>query len=198
MPIEFKVRTDDLKRAAKQLQVNRGEFKDADFVDIVVSTCSAELKSVGTETTIVADGRQTGRSRIPLRMLARLVDAARSYHTKECMILVDNGFASVGRTKVSHPDISVGIQVCEAISIPTNASVLDILAVATRMSPADLANGGLLERVEAAQKRASSAIETASGALEDFGISSDDITDLVDRRVAEVAVAIKTNLTAKG
>jgi hypothetical protein len=191
MPIEFKIRTEDLKRAAKQIQANRGEFRDTDFAEFAVSACAVDITSVGTEARIVADGKQTGNARLPLKVLARIMDTARSYHTKECTILVDNGFASVGRSKVSHPDISMGLGASAAVSIPVNASALDTLAVATLMDPERIADAGLRERVQTAQKRASAAVQSAADALREFGVSTEDITEILDRRVADAAEIIR-------
>jgi hypothetical protein len=192
MPIEFKIRTDDLKRAAKQLQVNRGEFTDSDFAEFAVSACAVDITSVGTETRIVAGGKQTGSARLPLKVLARLVDSARSYHAKECTLLVDNGFVTIGRTRVSHPDIVVGVGASNAISIPINASALDTLAVATLVDPEKIADAGLRERVQTAQKRASAAVQAAADALREFGVSTEEITEILDRRVVEAAELIKS------
>lgn len=191
MPIEFKVRTEDLKRAVKVIQANRGEFKDSDFADLGVSACAVDLTAIGTESSIVADGKQIGNARIPLRVMSRVVDTARSYHTRECTVLVDNGFVSIGRTKVSHPDIVVGVDASDVVSIPVNASVLDTLAVASLMDPEKIADAGLRERVQIAQKRATAAVQAATDALREFGITAEDISEILDRRVAETATLIK-------
>ena len=191
MPIEFTVRTDDLKRAARQLQMNRGEFKDTDIADLVVSASVLEMKAVGTESSIAANGKQTGSARLPLKVFVRVVDMAKSYHQRESTILVDNGYAKVGRTKASHPDIRVGQDGLQPISIPPNASALDTLAVASMMTPEQIADAGLRERVENAQKRASAAIGTAVAALKEFGITSTELGELVDRHVEQMAKVVQ-------
>lgn len=190
MPIEFRVRAEDLKRAVKEIQANRGEFKDSDFADITVSACAVDLAAVGTETTLVADGKRTGNARVPLRLMSRIVDTARSYHARECTILVENGFVGIGRTKVSHPDIVVGLSASHSVSIPVDASALDTLAVATLMDPEKIADAGLRE-VLVAQKRATAAVQAATDALREFGITAGDITEILDRRVGEAAMVIR-------
>ena len=77
MPVEFTVRTDDLKRATKQLQLDRQEFADSDFADLKVSASMVDLKAIGTATSIAANGKQTGTARLPLRVLVRVVEVAR-------------------------------------------------------------------------------------------------------------------------
>jgi hypothetical protein len=70
-------------------------------------------------------------------------------------------------------------------------SALDTLAVASMMTPKQIADAGLSERVEKARKQASDAIETALGSLKEFNVSSKDLTQLIDRRIAEAADVIR-------
>jgi hypothetical protein len=194
MPIEFTVRTEDLKRSARQLQVNRGEFKDTDVADLIVSASTLEMKAVGTETCIAADGKQPGEARLPLKVFVKLVDVAKAYHTRESTILIDDGYAKVGRTRTSSPDITVGHVSSHPLSIPPNASVIDTLAVASMMTPEQVADAGLRERVESAQKRASAAVEVAFSALKEFNIASADLAEIIDQKVAEAAEVIRKAL----
>jgi hypothetical protein len=191
MPVEFTVRTDDLKRATKQLQLDRQEFADSDFADLTVSASMVDLKAIGTATSIAANGKQAGTARLPLRVLVRVVDVARTYKQKESTILIDQGFAKVGKTKTSHPDIVVGVDSSVEMSMPPSASVLDTLAVASMMSPEEIANAGLRDRVESAQKAVSAAVESAVAALKDFNVGVQDITEIVDRRIVETAQVIR-------
>ncbi|HEV2730928.1 MAG TPA: hypothetical protein VGV15_12920, partial [Terriglobales bacterium] len=63
MPVEFVIRTADLRRAMDQLKVNRGQRNDSDFVDILVSECAATFRAVGTETEEPANGNRPGSVR---------------------------------------------------------------------------------------------------------------------------------------
>jgi hypothetical protein len=191
MPVEFTVRTDDLKRATKQLQLDRQEFADSDSADLTVSASMVDLKAIGTSTSIAANGKQTGTVRLPLRVLVRVVDVARTYKQKETTILIDQGFAKVGKTKTSHPDIVVGVDSSVEMSMPPSASVLDTLAVASMMSPEEIANAGLRDRVESAQKAVSAAVASAVAALKELNVGVQDITEIVDRRVVEAAQLIR-------
>lgn len=191
MAIEFTVRTEDLSQTVRRLRANRDLFKESDFANLVVSTCAVDISAVGSEERVVADGKQTGSALIPFLMFVKLVETARSYHQRECTIFVDNGFASVGRSKITHPDIAVGVGASAVVSIPVDASALDTLAVATLMGPEKIADAGWRERVQMAQRRASEAIRAAVDALLEFGVSTEDITEVVNRRVAEAAEVIR-------
>ena len=155
MPVEFTVRTDDLKRATKQLQLDRQEFADSDFADLTVSASMVDLKAIGTATSIAANGNRPERRVFHCGYWFASSDVARTYKQKESTILIDHGFAKVGKTKTSHPDIVVGVDSSVEISMPPSASVLDTLAVASMMSPEEIANAGLRDRVESAQKAVS-------------------------------------------
>lgn len=191
VPIEFTVRTDDLTRAARQLQLNRGDFGETDVADLIVSPSTLEMRAVGTETCIAANGKQPGSVRLPLKMFIKVVGKAKTYHHRESTILVDNGYAKVGRTTISHPDIAVGDATGHPPSIPPDASALDTLAVASMMTPEQIADAGLRERVENAQKRASAAVGFALGTLKEFNVSPADLAEIIDRRVAEAADLIR-------
>ena len=201
MPVEFTVRSDDLRRAVRHFQVTRGDFAETDFADLTVSASTLGIKAVGTETAVATNGKQTGSARLPLKVLVRVVDVAKSYHQRESTIVIDAGFAKVGRTKVSHPDIVVGSTAFETPSIPPDASALDTLALASMMTPEQIANAGLRERVENAQKRAAAAVRTSLTTLKEFGVTAHDLTDIIDRHVKETAEVVRramTELDGKG
>lgn len=116
---------------------------------------------------------------------------ARGYHQRETTVFIDNGHAKVGRNKTHDSDITVGENISDPISIPPNASALDTLAVASMMTPEQIADSGLRERLENAQKRMSSAVGVALSALREFDVSSPDLSEIVDRKVAEAAEIIR-------
>ena len=66
MPVEFTVRTDDLKRATKQLQLDRQEFADSDFADLTVSASMVDLKAIGTATSIVRNVAVNSQGKLPM------------------------------------------------------------------------------------------------------------------------------------
>jgi hypothetical protein len=59
------------------------------------------------------------------------------------------------------------------------------------MSPEEIANAGLRDRVESAQKAVSTAVASAVAALKELNVGVQDITEIVDRRVVEAAQLIR-------
>jgi hypothetical protein len=191
MSIEFRIRVDQLKRSARQLQINRDAFKDADVVYLIVSPTTLDIQAVGTTDRIVADGKQPGSGRLPLKVFMKMVDMVASQGQRECTVLIDDGSAKVGRQKTSHPDITVSGDLSRPLSIPPNASALDTLAVASMMTMQQIADAGMRERVQFAQRRASAAVAAATEALREFGVTVGNLTEILDRRVAEAAEIIR-------
>ena len=90
MPIEFTVLTEDLKRAARQLEVNRGEFNDTDIANLIVSPSGLEIRALGTETCVAVDAKQPGAARLPLKLFVRIVEMAETYHQRQVTIWLDD------------------------------------------------------------------------------------------------------------
>ena len=68
-PVEFSIRTSDLRRAIEQLKVNRGKYNDSDFVDIVITDSAARFTAVGTESEEPVEGKHLGSLRMPLKLV---------------------------------------------------------------------------------------------------------------------------------
>jgi hypothetical protein len=73
------------------------------------------------------------------------------------------------------------------LDLPADAGVLDTLAIARLLSPEEVVNQGLRERVEAAQRQTSDAVSTASEVLRDFGVQRERIQELIDDRIKETS-----------
>ncbi|MFZ0801791.1 MAG: hypothetical protein WBQ09_10925 [Terriglobales bacterium] len=187
MNVDFRIRVRDLAKATKHLLFNRAQFADTDFADILVSETGATFRAVGTDTEVPVNGTQPGTARLPLRVLNQIPGLARSYKERDIQISFVAGVMTVGRTKVRHQDIVVGLIPDQSVSLPPDASVLDTLAVARLLSPEEIVEQGLRERVEFAQEQATDAIAKATFALAEFGVSPEQLRALVDSRIEAVA-----------
>jgi len=66
--VEFAIHLSEMRKAAKRLSVNRGEFKETDCADLLVSSFAATFRSVGTEIEVPVNGKHPGAVRFePLR-----------------------------------------------------------------------------------------------------------------------------------
>lgn len=67
--VEFVIHLSDMRKAAKQLSLNREGFGDTDCVDLLVSSIAATFRSIGTEAEVPVNGKHPGTVRLPLKLL---------------------------------------------------------------------------------------------------------------------------------
>jgi hypothetical protein len=197
MAIEFRVRVSDLKNATKQLLVNRGEFRDSDLVDLLVSECVATLRTVGTSTEIPVFGTSPGTARFPLSVLKDMAKMAGTYKSKELPVVVEEGSMKVARFRMRNENITLGAIPNQQIDIPVDASLLDTLALGVLLSERQITEQGLTRRVLDAWQKANEAIHEAAASLTALEVTEAEIRGLVEQRVQTVAERLRAGF-AKG
>jgi hypothetical protein len=80
--VEFVIRSSDLRKATKQLSFNRGEFKETDCADLLISSFAATFRSVGTATEVPIEGTHPGTVRLPLKVLVKVIEVASAARTQ--------------------------------------------------------------------------------------------------------------------
>ena len=165
MYVEFTVRPSDLRQATNQLKANRGEQGQHDFVDILVSKCVATFRSMGTETEIPVDSKQTGSVRLPLKCVDAIKQVLPSFKRKELTFVCEPGIIRIGRWSLKHPDIELWKLPDQRFQIPIDVSVLDALGLAYILGPDRVVAEGMRPRVDAAIQSLSPAVAAALDAL---------------------------------
>lgn len=191
MKLELTTRTKDLRRAIREIGVNRGHHSDTDFTDILVSEFSATFRSVGTETEVPVNGIQPGSARVPFTVLARLARVVSTFKGNELKIVCEPGCLKVESFAIKHPDIEIGMIPDQRLSIPIDLSLLDTLALGRILTPQQVVEQGLRERMEEAQRSCSQAIACAASTLQPLEVDEKRITALIEERVAEAAVRMR-------
>ena len=191
MRIEFTARTKDLENAIRQIGANRGQHKKTDFTDILVSQFAATIRSVGTEVELPANGIETGSARVPFQALERFRKILSSFKKKDLTVICEPGSIKVGSFSMKDPNIELGNIPDQRISVPVELSVLDTLALARVLTPEEIVDQGLRERVEEARRSFSEAVARSVSALEGFGVEEKQIAALVDERVAVAASKLR-------
>jgi len=189
--VEFVIRLSDMRKAAKQLSLNREEFGETDCADLLVSSFAATFRSVGTATEVPANGKHPGSVRLPLKLLPKLLEVAKTYRKPELTWQFEEGTMRVEKFSWTHPDIRIGTLPDPKFDLPVNAGLLQTLAMASLLSPEEIADQGLRERVETAQKRVSQAVSFAAGTLQQFEVSSRQIQELVDLSIQRNAESLR-------
>lgn len=183
MQVEFKVRVSDLRNATRQLMANRGQNKETDFADLLVSECIATFRAVGTSTELPILGIQPGTARLPIPTLEKIAAVARTFKAKETTVLIWDGLIKIGSWQTRNPEIILGTIPDFTFDIPSDASFLDTLALASLLTPARVKEQGLERRVVKAQRAKEDAIDRAARALEPLAIERDQIMALVEDHI---------------
>ena len=192
--VEFNVRVRDLKNAIRQITVNCGENRSADFVDVLVSECVATFRAVGTSTDIPVNGIQPGTARLPIATLERFSAKAKAFKTKEISVQFLDGIFKVGSWGTKDPDIVLGVIPDLSLDMSADASFLDTLALASLLSPAGVKEQGLERRVVKAQRAKEDSIDRATRALEPLRVEREKIAALVEDHIAEAGKRLRSGL----
>ena len=194
MTVEFIVETAELRLATSQLKANRGQCKDSDFVDVLVSECAATFRAVGTETEVPVEGKVPGSVRVPLRIVDNINRAVKSFKNKKLAFYCEAGAIRVGSFSVKHPDIELGRIPDQRLSLPIDLSVLDTLALTKILTANQIVDEGLRERVEEAWGTRARAVGEALTALQPLGMTEGKLQGLVDAHIGEAAIRLRKSL----
>lgn len=134
------IRSSDLRKATKQLSFNRGEFKETDCADLLVSSFAATFRSVGTEAEVPIAGTHPGTVRLPLKILVNVIKVAKTYNTPELKWHFEPGVIRVEKFSLRNPDITLGIIPDLKFDLPADVGSLHTLAVARLRSPEQIAD----------------------------------------------------------
>ena len=194
MQIEFKVRVSDFRNATRQLTVNQGQNETTDFADLLVSECIATFRTVGTSTEVPVNGIQPGTARIPIPTLEKIAAVAKTFKAKETLVLVWDGLIKIGSWQTRNAEITLGTIPDQSFDMPSDASYLDTLALASLLTPAAVKEQGLERRVVKAQRAKEDAIERAKRALEPLLVEREKIAELVEEHIAKAGERLRSVL----
>ena len=194
MPVEFRVRVSDFRNAAQQLTANRGQNKQIDFVDVLVSECIATFRTVGTSTELPIRGIQPGTARLPILTMEKIAAVAKTFKAKETLVVIWDGLIKIGSWQTKNSEIVLGVIPDQSFDIPADASFLDTLAAASLLTPAGIKAQGLEKRVVKAERAKQDAIDRATRALEPLKIDRDQIAALVEEHILEAGKRLQRAL----
>ena len=185
--VEFTIRLSELRKATRRLLFNRGAFKQSDSADLLVSSCAATFRAVGSWIDVPVSGKLPGTVRLPLRTLNEIGKILSTYKKPELSLHFEAGRVQVEKFSLRHPDVAIGIIPDQRIDLPADAGARGTLAIASLLSPEQIVAQGLRERVENAQRTTSEAIATAAQVLREFGISRRQLQKMVDANIERAA-----------
>lgn len=197
MAVEFTINIAELRLAASQLKVNRGEYIESDSVDVLVSECAATFRAVGTETEVPVEGKRPGSVRLSLKTLQNIKKIAPTFKKKHVNLRFEPGIVWIETFSQTHPDIELGNIPDLQLQIPLDVSVLDTLALAAILGPDGVVQEGMRAPVDDAIQTRSSAVSQAIEMLEPLGITESQLQELVDDHIKAAAERLRaTNRVA--
>ena len=110
------------------------------------------------------------------------------------MVLVWDGLIKIGSWQTRNSEIVLGVIPDQSLDIPSDASFLDTLALASILTQEAVREQGLERRVVKARRAKEDAIERATRALEPFHVEQEKITALVEDHIAEAGKRLRNNL----
>lgn len=191
MAVEFIITIADLRLAASQLKVNRGEYRESDTVDILVSECAATFRAVGTETETPVEGKRPGSVRLSLKTLQNIMKIAPTFKKKHVSLRFDPGIVRIETFSQTHPDIELGNIPDLQLQVPLDVSVLDTLALAAILGPDSVVQEGMRARVDDATQTRSSAVSHALEILKPLGIKESQLQELIDDHIKAAAERLR-------
>ena len=196
MPVEFTIRMSDLRLAASQLKVNRGEYTESDTVDILVSECAATFRAVGTETEVPVEGKRPGSVRLSLKSLQNIKKVALSFKKTALRLKFEPGTAWIETFSQTHPDIEIGNIPDQQLQIPLDVSVLDTLALAEILGPEGVVQEGMRARVEDAIRSRTDTVARALEMLKPLGITEGQLQELAEENIAAAVERLRRTIPA--
>jgi hypothetical protein len=126
MEVQFTIRRADAKRALKEIQANRGREGKGDVLHILVSKYAVTFRSVGTESDWPVNGISPGTAHVPIPIWERAIGMLT---TNELQLRSTDGAVFCGKAAVRHGGVTVGVIPDTSISVPINATPLDLLVI---------------------------------------------------------------------
>ena len=185
--IDFTAQAKDLKKAIRIVLAGRAEFSDKDCADLVVRGDEVQVCSTGTTTSFPASVATAGYVRVSIPVLQRMRKIALSFKQPRLRLRIESQRVRIESFGFSSPDVELKPLGPRIADVPLDATVLDLLALQKLYSEEEIGDSGLAARVAEAQETYISKLDSAAQALQQFGVTRDEVRELIDRRLLEHA-----------
>jgi len=193
MAIVFLIEKDDLIHAMKPFFQRGGKRKAAEFDYVEVKAEGKEVEFNSSDFVSIAKANVTasGCARFAFPFFETLFrkpqDLAWS-PTGRISIRITHGQIQAGATTFTSPDLSL---VGRVLELPAGATLHEMLALTLQYSEQELKEGGVWDRVQAAQTEAAQLIEKAAKLLWPLNITRDCLRSFVWEQIAKPAERLK-------
>ena len=191
--VVFVIRHDDLSRAIKEIQANRGRYNKTDLVYVLVSACVATFRATGTESGYTVRGINSGTAQLPIVVLDRIVEMRMA---DEVEIRITKGAVMCEKATVRHKAITLGKIPDLSLSVPIDPPNFDLLVIGRILGEAGVAEQGLESRLEEAKHEMHLVIAKAAETLAEYRVRESDIALLVEKAIRDAEPSIRTGLSS--
>ena len=191
--IDFKLSRSAFMKTVNQLTKARASEAD-DLVDVTAYEGAVRFVVLGRETTVDAQVALRGAAQLPLSLLKRLGEVAKTFDQDTTRVRIENGRAWVNSMVVSNEKVGLERVLARSIDIPDDAPDRDLLALKYLFTPEQAAEANLTARLLAAHSRYLKVIDSCVKELSAYGIPPDHIKSIVDTALRSHAETLRPNL----
>jgi len=189
----FVIRRGDLRRALKEIQVNRGRYNNTDLLYLLVSECAATFRATGTESEYPVHGISPGTAQLPIAVLDRILTMRAS---NELELRITEGAVLCGKAAVRHEAITLGMIPDISVRVPIDPSRFELIVIGRVLGNVDVVEQGLQARLEKATRELRVAISSAAGILADYRVTESDIELMIEKAIRDAEPSIRKGLSA--
>jgi len=183
IPVEFVVLLEDLKSSLSVICSLPPSGELPDLVEFEVEEDSVRWTARGLHRPwglgFPAKVNTGGVAVVPFYLIERLLGWLQEVRAKSVTIAIGFPEIKVGAFKLRDPLISSRPELRRTVSVPADASLLELLRVSVKYSAEELEANGLSERTSAAWDEAEKYICPARESLGSIGIRHFEVTDFV-------------------
>jgi len=181
--MDFIVEKKGFDSALRQLLQGRKE-NPADLIDIAAEDSTVTLTANGTEAQVPVQCETCGRVRVSIADLAKLKKISSSYKAGPVRVRILDGRIKFQNTSFGLITYETG-NIRKLIDIPADSSLMDLVALPEIYSEEEIADSGLSEKVAVAKKQVDNLILGTASDLRNFGISKQEVNQMVQERIEE-------------
>jgi hypothetical protein len=173
----LRVSRKELIAALNQLKIGLGRSRG----EVMLFTHKDNTLSIsvqGISVQVVVEGIWRGTAKIPAKAVISIIKLLPA--GDPLTLMYKDGRFHIGTWSIASEWFDISPPV---IDLPLNASFLDILAVKNKYNDAELVASGLEEKIHGVEEAIRERIAKASMILEPVGITSGDITRLIEEKL---------------
>jgi len=177
----------------KEIMANRGREGKGDMMHVLVSEYAVTFRAVGTESDWPVNGVSPGTAQVPIPIRERAIDMQT---TNGLQMRITDGAVFCGKAAVRHGGVTVGTISNTSISVRIDSTPLDLLVIERHIGASAIVEQGHTPRLNSAKEGRVSALAKAAAVLGPFGISAEDLVQLMEKALTNAEPKVRSSLAS--